>query len=231
MNKEDIWISRIPVPVNGKVDGPVVDDFNQMESGGVVTDWSIYSPSWCPIEVSKFPNTSEQVLTLRDFDPYDYAKAVRVFKKTDQLTIQFKLYVEANPEILAIEVVSAKGSRCVQIQLDQDGSLLAKMGDNALSKVSEFTTQKWMQVKIDIDAEKQQYHLKIDEKIIAKKIKFAATGKPERILFRTGVYRLQNDVQKYKSGDKNIAGWDEPGADEPAAEAVFHLKEFTVQAQ
>ena len=43
MNKEDMWVSRVPVPVKYKVDGPVNDNFNTLETHGAVTGWNIYS--------------------------------------------------------------------------------------------------------------------------------------------------------------------------------------------
>ena len=224
-----MWISRIPVSVRGEVNGPVNDDFTQMEIGGVVTDWNIYSPLWCPVEIVTSPDGAGQALMLKDYDPYDYAKAVRVFQKADRLAIRFQLYVEANPEMLAIEVVAANGSRCVQMQVDKNEGLLAKNGDESMSQIAKLASQKWTQFEISINAKKQNYSIKIDDKIIAKKVGFAAKGTPERILFRTGKYRLQDDVQEYKSGDDFKPGWDEPGADEPVPEAVFYVKDFTVR--
>ena len=125
---------------------------------------------------------------------------MRIFQKSDRLKIRFQLYVQANPEMLAIEVVSANGSRCVQIQIDKKGSLLAKNGMQPLSHVSEIPLHQWIHLEFDINARKQRYHIRMDEKTIAENFGFAAAEKPERIIFRTGVYRLQDDVQEYKSG-------------------------------
>ena len=38
MNKEDIWVSRVPVPIRWQVDEPVDDSFNDMVAGGIVKD-------------------------------------------------------------------------------------------------------------------------------------------------------------------------------------------------
>lgn len=228
VNKEDMWISRIPTPIKREVNTPVADDFNQMELGGVVTNWNIYSPLWCPIEICKSPDGTEQVLMLKDRDPYDYAKAVRVFQKSNRLKIGFQLYVEANPEMLAIDVVSANGARCMQMEVDKTGSLLVKKGSQPLSQVSTIESQQWTLFEIDINASKKRFSIKIDDKTIVKNMDFAATGEPERIVFRTGKYRLQDDVQEYKSGNDFIPGWDEPGADETSLEALYYLKDFKV---
>jgi hypothetical protein len=229
VNKEDIWISSIPVPVKGKVNAPVTDDFNSMELGGTVTNWNIYSPLWCPVGISESPDSTENVLMLKDRDPYDYAKAVRVFQQSDLLTIRFQLYVEANPEIFEMEVVSAKGSRCVQMQIDGNGSLLVNNSVDPVSQVSEIPSCKWIQIEISINAPEERYHVRIDAKTTVENFQFAAAEKPERIIFRTGPYRLQDDVQEYKSGNEFSPGWDEPGADEPVPESVIYIKKFVVQ--
>ncbi|WP_297088128.1 hypothetical protein [uncultured Draconibacterium sp.] len=227
VNKEDIWISRVPVPVKGEVNGPVVDEFDKMEVGGSVTNWNIYSPKWCPVEISKSPTSPENVLMIKDFDPYDYAKAVRVFQKSNRLKIEFQLFIEANPEMLAVEIVSANGNRCVQTKIDVDGILKAKNGTNGFSNVLALNSGKWISFEFGINAVEKTFDLFVNGEFVAGKYDLSNDGIPERIIFRTGEYRLTDDVQKWKSGDKFIPGWDEPGADEQAQEAVFYLREFS----
>lgn len=36
-------------------------------------------------------------------------------------------------------------------------------------------------------------------------------------------------MQKDKSGSANVPGWDEPGADEPADPARYHLRGFATE--
>jgi len=229
VNKEDIWISRIPVPVKGEVNGPVNDNFNEMKIGGIVKAWNIYSPCWCPVGISTAPKSSEKVLKIQDFDPYDYAKAVRVFQKSAKTTIQFQLYIESNHEILAIEVVAGNGARCIQTRINKEGKLLVKNGNESLSNVSSLKKDNWIMIEISYESKINQYNLKINGETINKKFKFTANGEPERIVFRTGEYRLTDNVQEFKSGDKHIPGWDEPGADETVPCAVYYLKNFMVK--
>ena len=87
MSKEDIWISRIPLPLRGAVDRHVHDTFNDMETGGVVRDWNIYSPKYAPVRVVEFPCAADKSLELRDMDPFDYAKAERVFPESQAVRI------------------------------------------------------------------------------------------------------------------------------------------------
>src|SRR6266496_1507183 len=77
MNKEDIWISKIPVPVSDKVSSRVNDVFASMKEDQELTWWNIYSPLWCKAAIEK--NGSNRALSLTDSDPFDYAKAERIF--------------------------------------------------------------------------------------------------------------------------------------------------------
>jgi hypothetical protein len=227
VSKEDIWVSRIPVPVRWKVDGPIKDNFSDMETGGVINDWNIYAPKWCPIEVVDFPSEGEKSIMFKDADPYDYAKAVRVFHAANQQTLSFSLYVKSSSELLDIEVVGAKGERLVQTRIDKDRKLLVKKGMDNYSSAEMLEAGKWYDIEIDLDAQTRQFSINLNGKAIVEEASFAyETGVPERIIFRTGQYRLTDDVQEYKSGNDFKPGWDEPGADEPVKEAVYYIKDF-----
>ncbi|MCX5759337.1 MAG: hypothetical protein NTU83_12670, partial [Candidatus Hydrogenedentes bacterium] len=69
VNKEDMWVSRIPTPVRYHVEGPIADDFSKMQTGGTIPDWNIYSPQWAPVRIVDFPSATEKSLELRDEDP------------------------------------------------------------------------------------------------------------------------------------------------------------------
>lgn len=227
VSKEDIWISRIPVPVKWQVDGPVRDHFSAMETGGIIKDWNIYTPRWCPIEIVNFPSETEKSMMLKDTDPYDYAKAVRVFHKTGQQTLSFNLYVKSSTEILDIEVVAAKGERLIQTRIDNDRKFLVKIGNQDYSSTTKLDTGKWYALEIRMDSQKREFSIILDGKAIAEGTSFSyESGVPERVVFRTGQYRLTDDVQEYKSGNDFKPGWDEPGADELAPEAVYYIKDF-----
>jgi hypothetical protein len=227
VNKEDIWISRVPVPVQREVNGPVGDDFSRMETGGVVTGWNVYSPRWCPVEVVEFPGPSKRSLRLQDFDPYDYAKAVRVFEPADEVTLSFDVQVESSAQLLAIEVVSAEGERAIQAQIDTDGAFLVGNGDAPPRAVTRFQTGRWYALELALDTPARRFALRVDGETLLEDASFSTpSGRPERIVLRTGPYRLSDDVQEYKSGAASRPGWDEPGADERVPAAVYYVKAF-----
>jgi hypothetical protein len=227
VSKEDIWISRIPIPVEWEEKGPVRDDFGRMETGGVIDRWSIYSPRWCPVEIVEFPSPTEKSMRIKDADPYDYAKAVRVFQKAAQQKISFKLYAESSEQILDLEILSARGDRLVQGRIGQDRSFLVKNTSDSYTPVSRLEAGRWYSIEIGLDTPKRRFSIRLDGKEIVRETEYSvAEGQPERIEFRTGEYRLADDVQKYKSGDENKPGWDEPGADEPVPAAVYYIRDF-----
>ncbi len=77
--KEDIWVARVPVPIRGSVPGPVSDNFDNMEVGGVIKDWNIRQGPWVQVGVVAFPSARDKSLQLEDRDPDNYARAECVF--------------------------------------------------------------------------------------------------------------------------------------------------------
>src|SRR5690606_6868335 len=82
MNKEDMWVAKVPVPVKSTVSGVVNDDFAQ-NPNQAYNSWNIYSPLWASAKVEG------NALVLRDKDPYDYAKADRVIEASKKAKIEF----------------------------------------------------------------------------------------------------------------------------------------------
>ena len=60
INKEDIWVSRVPLPLRHTVDRPVADTFDHVPPGGIIPDWNIYRPRWAEVGVADVPSTREQ---------------------------------------------------------------------------------------------------------------------------------------------------------------------------
>ena len=70
-NKEDIWITRIPVPVRVAETKPVADDFDKMPAGMRIEGWNTYSPKWAPVSIAALPNEKTKCLRIEDRDPFD----------------------------------------------------------------------------------------------------------------------------------------------------------------
>ncbi len=228
VNKEDMWISRIPVPISRRVEGPVKDDFNNMETGGVVNNWNIYSPVWCPVKIVDFPDKINKSLMLKDTDPYDYARATRVFGNSDNQQLSFDLFVKSNPRGFYIDICDKKGERLIQTVIDKD-NVINVIGGSGSKKVKDISPGNWINIRFDINSDDSKYDLYIDGNLYAGEQEFVGEGSVERIIFRTGAYRLNTKVGKYKSGHASIPGYDEPDADQPVDEAVYYVRNFSTE--
>lgn len=227
MSKEDIWISRIPVPVHWSEKSAIADDFSDLTTGGLISGWNIYSPRWCPVEVVDFQDRHNKCMMLKDVDPYDYARAVRVFHSVSEQNISFELFIDENSNIFDIEVVAAKGERLVQSRIDSSGKFLIKNGNSVYLEKYKLSENNWYFFEFDLNSTQDEFNISINGKVIGSKCRFSAAGSyPERIIFRTGEYRLQDDVTEYKSGDEKVPGWDEPNADEPVSATIVYIKNF-----
>ena len=227
VNKEDLWISRIPVPINRLVEGPVRDDFNIMETGGVVNNWNIYSPVWCPVKIVEFPDKVNKSLMLKDSDPYDYARVTRVFGQSPRQQLTFELFVESNPGDFHIDICDKKGNRLIKSVINNKGAVHSINGPGKFESVKNISAGEWMTFTFHINSDDSRYDLYIDGDLYASGHQFSGEGSVERIIFRTGEYRLNKKVGKFKSGSASIPGYDEPGADEPVNEAVFYIRSFS----
>ena len=88
MNKEDIWVSRIPLPVRADAGG---DD--------VCPTWNIYAPKWAPVTIA-----GDEV-RLEDRDPYDYACAAALFGERRDAAVRFDVLAEQPDAPLHVEVI------------------------------------------------------------------------------------------------------------------------------
>jgi hypothetical protein len=227
MNKEDMWVSRIPLPIQYQVMGPVDDNFNAMEAGGAVIDWNTYSPKWCPVEVSEFPSVTNKSLLLQDKDPYDYARTIRVFEETKKAEIEVKVLPKQTENgLLEIDVTDQYGSRPVRIRFDADGKIRAVNGRKEIV-VQTYNPDQWYNLKLTVDASSSgSYSLSVNGKEVVKNAVLAeAVQSVERISFRTGPYR--NEPTRKTPNQK--AAPPLPGADDPVALAEFYLDDFRVR--
>jgi hypothetical protein len=219
MNKEDIWISEIPVPVKDKVTADVNDIFNDMKEGQELKEWNLFSPLWCKTEIEKAGTA--KVLVLHDSDPYDYAKAERIFPASQKLSVEFSVRAQQNNTgNLEIELVNAKGTSCLRIMLDSTGGILTKQGYRNKS-LGKYTTGEKLDFKIELNTETRFYTVAINGKS-SNNICFAPVESVERIVFRTGAVRRFPNADTPTDQD-----YDLPAADAKSAEAIYeihHLK-------
>jgi hypothetical protein len=193
INKEDIWISRIPIPFQPIATKPVNDNFNDRKPGSIVRDWNIYSPKWATVSLVNEAGTQNRVLELRASDPFDYARAVRVFPAAKKVRVSFKVKAgQTEKGRLEIELLDARGRRPIQLQLSDNGKIEATTGAGKTT-LGDYQAGRWLDFDIDADATTQTFSITLDGKVLLQSAAFAAgegaVDAVERFSLRTGEYR------------------------------------------
>ena len=223
MNKEDIWVSRVPTPINYAVEGDVDDDFENMEAGKSILNWNTYNPKWAPVDLINDGNNN--CIQLKDKDPYDYARAIRVFEEGENNEITFKIKAhKIAAEPLEVDITDRYGNRPVRISLDVHGKIIAFNGSDPI-EIGTFGEGQWLEFIIKTAANPYgNFSIWIDDKPVATNFQLAESVKSvERISFRTGNYR---DIPNRKTPNEDPVP-PLPGADDPVEEAIYLVDDFS----
>jgi hypothetical protein len=216
MNKEDIWVSKIPVPVIDRVTTPVNDVFADMKDREELKFWNIYSPLWCNVSVEKNNNT--KTLILKDSDPFDYAKAERVFPNSAKMALEFSVTPAQNSYgLLEIELTDPKGTPCLRLILDSTGSILTKQGYRNKS-LGKYKAGEKLIIKLVLNTTTRFYTVGINGANPSNNICFAPIGSAERIVFRTGTTRRFPDADT-----PTDQMYDLPDPDRKDKEAIYFI--------
>jgi hypothetical protein len=207
VNKEDIWVSRIPVPIASEASGPVADRFGEFPAGGLVRGWNTYCPKWGGVGVIQPQAAGGNCLDLEIHDPYDYALASRVFPDTAKVKVHIELMaMRVSGRELQIELWSRFGDeRPVRMILSTDGHIAAVMGHGRLA-LGRYPVGQWMNLDIEADAAGEKYSISSDGTKLASDLTLAEKAESfGRLVFRTGEYRALPT-----RGDEVPAGMDKP---------------------
>lgn len=213
MNKEDIWVSSIPLPVNEKASQHVNDDFGKLAKGKELELWNIYSPLWAPVKVEN------GTLVLKDKDPFDYAKAERLFPAVRKVITSFSVTPKQNDHgLLEIELQDAKGMASVRLTFDTAGTISAKAGAR-YKNFMKYTAGETYDIKLKLDAFTRFYTITVNGKEVLTSLAFQPVAEVSRVVFRTGDVRRFPDVDT--PADQT---YDLPNAGESAKEAIYSIK-------
>jgi hypothetical protein len=184
MNKEDIWVAKIPVPIISAVKERVEDDFQNSNTALTsFIQWNIYSPALCKVQLAN------SGLFLNDADPFDYAKAERIFPKAEQVKLQFYITAKQNDFGNAeIELVNETGLACLRIILDSTGNILTKQGYRNKT-IGKYYANQQLSVVLDVNVKTRFYSIQINNENPSTNLCFAPVANVNRIVFRTGTTR------------------------------------------
>ncbi len=227
VNKEDIWVSRVPNPIKMEVRHHINDNFDDIPVGGYVTDWNLYSSKWASVSITKLHEDDSNCMEFRDRDPFDYAKAERIFPKSRNVEISFEAKAgQQNKDGFYIEVVDSKGGIACRLIFDEQGFINVRFASNNIPAVK-YVAGQWYKITLYVDCVNQKYHVDINGSTIAHgRSRFVtAVNSVERIVFRTGPLRREPNIDMYPYEP------DLEGADEPIDGLKFYIRNVRTQGK
>ena len=218
MNKEDIWVASIPIPVEDRELAYVSEEFNSLPAGEELKRWNIYSPLWCPVKIEQMAD-STRWLALIDRDKYDFAKAERLFPASKKLKLEFSLVpAQNNRGLLHIELLDAKGAVAVRLVFDSLGSCKIKTGYD-FSNVIKYEAGKQYEFRITFDTDTRFYTVNVNGKDEKTGLFFSPVRALERIVFRTGDPRYFPNAET-----PSEQSYDLPQAGIPVETVAYYIK-------
>lgn len=220
MNKEDMWVSKVPVPVVGETTADIDENFNSMTAEQELNKWNIFSPLWAPVAIAKMKDGTK-ALSLKDQDPFDYAKAERVIPVSKKMTATFTVVPQQTDNgSLQIEFVDRKGLAGIRLMFDTGGNLLCKAGyrNKGLGK---YKAGEPCHISVEVNCATRSYNVTVNGKAAGFQIFFQPLESISRITFRTG------DVRRFPDADTPTdQDYDLPNAGEKAKEAAYFITGF-----
>lgn len=220
MNKEDIWVASIPVPVTEKVTAHAAEVFNQMPEGKELALWNYNSGLWTPVSIEKMA-TGTKALTLQDWDPFDYAKAERVVPSSRRIVAEFTVVPQQdNNGWLDIEFMDSKGTPGVRLSFDSTGNFITKAGYRN-KKLLSYKAGETYNIKIDLNTDTRFYQISVNGKALSPGLFFAPLASIDRVAFRTG------GVRRFPNADTPTdQDFDLPNGGEKDKKAVYYIPSF-----
>lgn len=232
MNKEDLWVARVAVPVAGTVDADVVDDFNHVASVAELRKWNFHVPQWGSISLVEDPEgLPHRCLALRNEDPYEYVVAERVFPASERVRLGFVANARTPPGApIECDIQDAHGNRPIVLRWSAD-RLAFDVGPVSVPAVR-IADGQWHQVDLAINCATRTYDVSIDSATVHRGVAFATdVSHVNRIVFRTGAWR--SDVRAMiAAGEPRWTGEyaaDLPGAEQPCTPSVLLIRGIWTQ--
>lgn len=225
MNKEDIWVGKIPVPVVDKAPTNVREVFNQMPEGQELQYWNTYNALWAPVKIEKMTDGTK-ALALQDWDRYEYAKAERLVPPAKKMTAEFTIVPLQNDKgQLDIEFQDAKGTPGIRLSFDSAGELISKAGYRN-KNLLKYEAGKEYKIGVELNTDQRMYTVTINGKKESAALFFAPLDKVSGIVFRTG------NVRRFPDADTPTDPMYEamPNAGEPDQKASFFIRSLTTKS-
>jgi len=198
MNKEDIWVSRVPVPAVADAATHADDNFDSVAAGPRVPGWNTYSLLWAPVSIAS--EGKNHYLKLEDSEPTDYARAIRTFPVSKKVEASFRVSAgQTGSGRLEIELLGELGTRPVRI-----------IANDYLTKAD-----KWVNFKVVADCDAGRYTVAVNGREVVKDAAFAESS--------SMVYALSFRTGEMRGNPRGRARRDIPNSQEPLEKVIYRV--------
>lgn len=165
VNKEDIYVSMIPVPVTGEGPESVKDKFERFPEGSFIQGYNVVSGILASVCVSKCAATGRNVIEIKDNDPFNYAKLERIFKPAEHVTVETKIIPERNDGLLILELGQQNGTKALKLWFDRDGFIKVKHGRKVALSLTTYESGQSVSIRVEANAKQNQFNVWINGKL------------------------------------------------------------------
>lgn len=225
VNKEDIAVTRVPLPIKRRVSEHICDTFEE-SVGSFIKDWNIYSTKWSPITAVLLHNDTP-CMRIADKDPLDYARAMRIFKKSRQVRVSLSFMSACRyEENLEFEITDEKGIPACRVILS-DARISVRYGSNVLEAFRVPPHALWHTLCFEIDCANNEYTVFLNGNAFVTdgtKRLVNKVNTVERLIIRTKPRRYLPNNEIYPETP------DIEGADEYIKERVYYIRNVKTEA-
>lgn len=224
MNKEDIWVSSIPVPVRSVADSHVDDVFDDLSGDKELESWNIYSPVWAEVSLGK--HKDNKCLSLKDKDEFDYAMASRLFPPSEIINVEFTVEAGQNDHgTLFIELQDNKNTAAMRLVFDKDGTMKTKAGYR-MKNLMKYEAGQEYKIRIEARVSNRNFDVFVDDKKAGNGLFFAPVFSLQQLVFRTGEVRRFPNVDTPTDQDYDVK---QDG--KPIQEAAYRIRTVKTWSQ
>ena len=186
VNKEDIWVSRVTVPVLTEASASINEDLSGYNHLSQLSRWNIYSPAWAPVSLEE-AGQGKMALKLSDKDRYDYAKVEHLFPESEEFSVEFTIVPEQNDNgQLQIELQNEESMGAVRISFDPDGMLRVRSHYKERHEdIIPYMAGESYHIKLDVSVRLQEVEIYANGKNVGENF-YAPMKTLSKIVFRTG---------------------------------------------
>ncbi|MDN3594824.1 six-hairpin glycosidase [Zunongwangia endophytica] len=223
VNKEDIWVAKVPVPITATVNEHIDETFNELPDGAELNMWNYYDLQWATVGIEKKDDV--KWLALKDKDAFDYARVDRIIPHTENLHATFTVMPgQNNHGMLQVEFQNQKGLPAVRLIFNEEGELITKSGAR-FKHILDYELGKEYEIDITLEPSRRWYSLTVNGKHKTERIFYSPVHAFERIMFRTGEQRYFPTPDTPADNYKDL---ENTGKQIP--EAAFYIKGLKTEA-